>query len=97
MTRPANPRYGKSRPVDSTAAGRGAYDGPLAIIFLRGVQTTSAGLPTQFVRQVPANRPPLLQMLFLWTGLLLLPSSAWPRPLSVGRRPHAMTYKVNAG
>jgi len=25
MTRPANPRYGKSRPVDSTAAGRGAY------------------------------------------------------------------------
>jgi hypothetical protein len=25
MTRPANLRYGKSRPVDSTAAGRGAY------------------------------------------------------------------------
>src|SRR6516165_7453760 len=25
MTRPANPRYGKSRPVDSTAAGRGVW------------------------------------------------------------------------
>src|SRR5262249_44549190 len=25
MTHPANLRYGKSRPVDSTAAGRGAY------------------------------------------------------------------------
>jgi hypothetical protein len=88
---------GRPRPVSAPPAGRGAYDGPLAIIFLRGVQAISAGLPTQFVRQVPANRPPLLQMLFLWTGLLLLPRSAWPRPLSVGRRPHAMTYKVNAG
>ena len=25
MTRPANPRYGKSRPADSTAAGRGVW------------------------------------------------------------------------
>jgi hypothetical protein len=67
-----------------------------AINFLRGVQKTSAGQSTPFVRQAPANRPPLLQMLFLWTGLLLSPRSAWPRPLSVGRRPHAMTYKANA-
>jgi hypothetical protein len=39
MTRPANPRYGKSRPVDSTAAGRGAY----AIRALRGYEP-AAGL-----------------------------------------------------
>src|SRR5260370_42312491 len=28
MTRPTNPRYGKSRPVDSTAAGRGGSPSP---------------------------------------------------------------------
>jgi hypothetical protein len=67
-----------------------------AIIFLRRAREISAGQSTPFVRQAPANRPPLLQMLFLWTGLLLLPRSAWPRPLSVGRRPHATTYKANA-
>jgi hypothetical protein len=39
MTRPANLRYGKSRPVDSTAAGRGAY----AIRALRGYEP-AAGL-----------------------------------------------------
>jgi hypothetical protein len=44
---------GRPRPVSAPPAGRGAYDGPLAIIFLRGVQAISAGLPTQFVRQVP--------------------------------------------
>jgi hypothetical protein len=40
MTRPANPRYGKSRPVDSTAAGRGAY----AIRALRGYEPGRAAL-----------------------------------------------------
>jgi hypothetical protein len=49
-----------------------------AIIFLRCVREISAGQSIPFVRQAPANRPPLLQMLFLWTGFLLLPRSSWP-------------------
>src|SRR5262249_10245913 len=62
--------------------------------FLVGERRLSAGPSTPFGRQAPANRPPLLQMLFLWTGFLLLPRSAWPRPLSVGRCPHTTTYKA---
>ena len=45
MTRPANPRYGKSRPVDSTAAGRDAYP-------IRALPDLCFGIERQRMREV---------------------------------------------
>src|SRR5262245_19167475 len=62
MTHPANLRYGKSRPVDSTAAGRGAYA-------IRALPDLCFGI-------VSASRAPLIPRFFALTSPLGSPGTS---------------------